>query len=758
MSRMTSILGPEGLVARALGDRFEHRDEQIRVADAIADAMHARAHLLVEAGTGTGKSFAYLAPAMRRCLDHAETVVVVTNTISLQEQLVAKDIPLLAALLNPPDDSPADASADDPANARASRGVPPRSDHQPSHQPLHPSDPAFDPNDLIDPTYDADGVRLDDHKIPDTPDKPTPAIIPCLVKGRGNYLSIRRLKLASSRQDKLFADPAARRSLHAIEDWAYATTDGTLASLPQLERPAVWDRVQSDSGNCMGRKCPTYRQCFYQNARRAMEKANLLVCNHALFFSDLALRMRGHAFLPRYDHVVIDEAHSAEEVASEHFGLSISEGRVNHLLSTLYSPRAAKGYLAHLALLAGSADDVDSAVRLVLEADNASRAFFENIASLAGRLGENGGRVRTPPDIPNTLSPAMNELALRLQRLKDQAKLEADKFELNAYADRALEIAQGAAAWLEQSMPESVYWVESARTSDGRSRRLTLACSPVDVGPLLKEHLFARGCSVTLTSATLTTRRVSPDEPAEHAETAFAHTMSRLGCEGAATLQVGSPFDYRAAVELFVDRTMPDPRQLPPREYQQALVKRILHHADATDGGVFVLFTSLAVLASVATMLADPLADRAMPLLVQNRSGTRTEILEAFRREDRAVLLGAASFWQGVDVPGRALRNVIITRLPFDPPDRPLTEARGERIKARAGDPFREESLPRAVIRFKQGFGRLIRSTTDRGRVVVLDPRLMSAAYGRHFLAALPEGVTVHEITPQGTRTHTDDL
>lgn len=736
---MTDILGPGGLVARTLGDRFEHRDEQIRVADAIAAAMEARAHLLVEAGTGTGKSFAYLAPAMLRCLERGEVVVIATNTISLQEQLVGKDIPLLKALLDPP-------TPDEPsARAERQHGAPLNDAQSPDHN------------------FDHDAIA-DDHP-PASPRGSDPArstplsgsIRPCLVKGRGNYVSIRRLKLASQRQDKLLSDPAARRSLHVVEDWAYATTDGTLSSLPALERPSVWDRVQSDSGNCMGRKCPTYKQCFYQSARRVMEQANLLVCNHALFFSDLALRSRGVGFLPRYDHVVIDEAHNAEDVASEHFGLSLSEGRVTHLLSNLYTPRAAKGYLAQLSLQAGSTDDVDATIRLVLEAEGATRAFFEGIAALSDRIGEGGGRVRTPVSMENPLSPAMNELALRLNRLKDVVKVDADKFELNAYAERAMEVAMSASAWLEQTVSDSVYWIESTRTSEGRGRRLTVAASPIEVGPLLKEHLFGRGCSVTLTSATLTTRRVDPDEPSEHAETAFMHTMSRLGCEGAGTLQVGSPFDYRNAVELFVDRTMPDPRELPPREYQRALVERILHHADATDGGVFVLFTSLAVLGSVSTMLADPLADRSMPLLVQNKSGSRTEILEAFRREDRAVLLGAASFWQGVDVPGRALRNVVITRLPFDPPDRPLTEARGERIKQRGGDPFREDSLPRAVIRFKQGFGRLIRAATDRGRVVVLDPRLLTAGYGRHFLAALPEGIPIHEITRDGIRTHTDD-
>lgn len=721
---MEDILGPGGLVARAMGDRFERRDEQVRVAEAIDRAMEARAHLLVEAGTGVGKSFAYLAPSMVRCMERGEVVVIATNTIALQEQLVGKDIPLLRALL-------------DPGAGERSCGVGAAPGAEPGEAARDGGDEGAGDSGGESGGGASGGVR------------------PCLVKGRGNYLSIRRLRLASQRQDRLLADAASRRSLHVIEDWAYQTGDGTLSSLPPLERPGVWDRVQSDSGNCMGRKCPTHRQCFYQSARRAMERANLLVCNHALFFSDLALRMRGHGFLPRYDHVVIDEAHSAEEVASEHFGLSLSEGRVSHLLSTLYAPRQARGYLAHLALSVGSADEVDGTVRLVLEAEGACRAFFEAVGGLSDRLGEGGGRVRTPARIDNPLSPAMHELALRLGRLKASAKAEADKFELNAYAERAMEIAMSAAAWVGQEVADCVYWIESSRPADGRGRRLTVACSPVEVGPLLREHLFGRGCSVTLTSATLTTRRVRDDEPSEHAETAFLHTMACLGCEGAGTLQVGSPFDYGASVELLVDRTMPDPRGLPARDHHRALVERILSHVDETDGGAFVLFTSLATLGAVGTMLADSLAERGMPLLVQGRSGSRTEILEAFRREGRAVLLGAASFWQGVDVPGRALRNVIITRLPFDPPDRPLTEARAERIKERGGDPFREDSLPRAVIRFKQGFGRLIRSSSDRGRVVVLDPRLLSAGYGRLFLEALPPGVPIREITASGVRTRT---
>ncbi|TVQ63188.1 MAG: helicase [Phycisphaerales bacterium] len=680
------ILGNGGVIARALGGDYEARPQQLRMAEAVARTLASRSHLLVEAGTGVGKSYAYLVPAVLRAVEHGETVVVATNTIALQEQIVQRDVPLLQSTLAEPDDAASDAPW---------RG----------------------------------------------------SLRPVLVKGRGNYLSIRRLKLASQRQDRLFPDAAARRSLHVIEDWAYQTDDGTLSTLPALERPGIWDKVQSDSGNCMGRKCPNHQACFYQAARREMERANLLICNHALFFSDLALRARGVGFLPRYDHVILDEAHGAEDTAADHFGLSVSEGKAMHLLGTLFHRRTRKGYLAQLNLIDDDLRPVERAVGLVADAEEATRDFFEQLARLVERGDLPTGRMRRPEMVENALTPAMNALSVRLRSMKDLAKSEADKFELNAYAERASEIADAAEVILAQALPGYAYWVEVTRREHasraGQGVRVSASCAPIEVAPLLKEHLFEKGHSVVLTSATLATRTVGPGEALEHAETAFAHAMTRLGCEGAETLQLGSPFDYAQQVELFVDRTMPDPNDA---RYLPELCARIMDHAAETKGGAFVLFTSLRTLRQAAEELRCPLEALGCPLLAQELDGSRTAMLEAFRAEPASVLFGAASFWQGVDVRGAGLRNVIITRLPFDPPDRPLTEARTEGIRARGGDPFREDSLPRAVIRFKQGFGRLVRSATDKGRVVVLDPRLVTKPYGRFFLKALPEGVPVREL------------
>lgn len=672
--KIEEYFAPGGPIAARLGDAFEPRPEQARMALAVEQALEARKLLMVEAGTGVGKSFAYLLPAVKRIVesDFQERVVVATNTIALQEQLLRKDVPLLGQIFT-----------------------------------------ALDDNGQSVPAFTAE-----------------------LVKGRGNYVSIRRLKMASERQDKLFADPTSRRDLHAIEDWAYATTDGTLATLPQLTRPSVWGSVQSDSGNCMGRKCPSFEQCFFQRARRKMERANLLICNHALFFSDLALRKGGVGFLPEYHHVILDEAHGVEDVASEHFGVELSEGRIRFLLSTLYNPHRGKGLLASVGItLSPEADAaVSHAQRKVEEADAASLDFFEQVVRLTGhrpatkRLPSIHTQDAEPP-IHDTIGESFKKLALSLKALKEHARTDADKYELNAFIERTQSIADQAEIICNQQYDGYVYWAQTETGERGGRVRASLAAAPVEVGPILHEHLYNQKISVILTSATLTTDGAS-----------FKHTQRRLGCEEAETIALGSPFDHAAQAELHADASMPDPRS---PDYISELVSRIVRHVRETDGGAFVLFTSFDTMFKSAEMAAPALARLDLPMLVHGRDGSREAILDRFRSDERSVLFGTSSFWQGVDVRGRGLRNVIITRLPFDPPDRPLTQARLELIEARGGNAFMEDSLPRAVIRFKQGFGRLIRSKTDSGRVVVLDPRIVTARYGRLFINALPEGVRV---------------
>lgn len=657
---IADALGPGGAIARELGDGYEPRQQQIDMADAVERTLAERGQLMIEAGTGVGKSLGYLLPAVRRIIEAGERVVVATNTIALQEQILSKDLPILERIFE-----------------------------------------------------DEDGF---------------PMFRAELVKGRGNYLSVRRLMLASQRQEKLFPDAASKRSLHQIEDWAYDTREGTLSTLPQLERPGVWDHARSDSGNCMGRRCPTYDRCFYQQARRSAESADLLVCNHALFFSDLALRGRGIGFLPPYDHVILDEAHMAEDVASDHFGLSLAEGRVVHLLGTLYRDGRGTGYLASLPILGPDGERVSRAIGLVRQADRARERFFE---SLADRVGRSTGTLRIPVGqrIENTLSDPFGELAVALKLLRDLLTNDEDRHELNSYIERVRAVADEADALCDQTLDGCVYWIETTRASRGgfAGVRATLSCSPVEVAPILSSQLFNGEQSVVLTSATLTTGSGS-----------FAHAKERLGCDAARTLEVGSPFDHAAQVKLYVEPDLPDPRE---PNHLRALTRSILRHVLETEGGAFVLFTSFKSMHDAAGQLRGAFEDHALPLWVQGQDGSRQHILERFRGDERSVLFGTSSFWQGVDVRGEGLRNVIITRLPFDPPDRPLTEARGELLRSRGKDPFRDDALPRSVIRFKQGFGRLIRSSTDRGRVVVLDKRIVKSRYGRAFLKALPEGV-----------------
>ncbi len=690
----------DSTLARKL-DGFELRPQQIEMTESIAAAFNRNGIALIEAPTGVGKTLAYLLPATLWALRNKERIVISTRTINLQEQIILHDLPLLRNCLG------------EEFNA-------------------------------------------------------------CLVKGRGNYVCLHKLDRAFS-EVTLFEEPHRLEQLHGIVDWAEKTRDGSVSDLPFMPDRMLWERVCCEADVCVGGSCRHFRNCFFMQARRDMAAADLLVVNHHMLFADVAVKREtgdfsASAVLPSYGRVIFDEAHSIEDAATEYFGISATRAGMHKVMNRLLHVESGqeRGLLPFLKLKLMrncpqvSIDEYQAYLELIekqvqpavlLTEDTLDDAF----TALREYTSENSGQIgreiqwRLTPEILSAASlrelheeiilPAVfqTQVLMRLaqdllDKLKtirslepgDESPVQMEVVELAACLRRMQQVADALTEFTEETLEDNtVRWIEiNSRDED----KVRIARCPLAVGKPLAEWVYAKTDSIIMTSATLAVQKK------------FDYCKGRIGLDLAEAgrvqeLLLGSPFDYKRQALLCVPTGGPDPNA---PAFLETAVEHIRSILKITRGHAFVLFTSFGSLDFAYEQLEDELLSRGIRPLCQGRD-SRSRLLQAFREDISSVLFGTDSFWEGVDVAGEALQCVIVTRLPFRVPTEPILEARAKAIEQAGGNAFMDFSVPQAVIKLRQGFGRLIRRRTDWGTVVVLDNRIVTKYYGRIFMNSLPD-------------------
>jgi ATP-dependent DNA helicase DinG len=672
---VASILEYGGPFSQYFGS-FEQRPEQVEMLRTVTEALSSSRHMMVEAGTGVGKSFAYLVPAALFAIQNNTRVVVSTNTINLQDQLIKKDIPDLRAALN--------------LDLRAA-----------------------------------------------------------VLKGRSNYLCPRRLQYMRQRFP---ASENEMRVLAKVLVWLMENQSGDRNEI-NLTGPAereVWGRMSAEDDACGGETCVKHTggACPFYKARQAAITAHVLIVNHALLLSDIA---SGSHVLPAYDYLIVDEAHHLESATTNALSFRLTEFDLGRMLKELGGTTT--GVLSRLL---GETNEslrpsdfglvqqkVNRATDMSIRLENLNREFFQVLGEFVKFQREG-----QPPSnyswqariLPATRTlPGWDEVEMIWDQTGETFRLlltnlaELHREAGSLYADgldqledvisdlgnvyrRLAEAEANVSGMIEKPDPGTVYWIEV----NPRGERLSLNAAPLQVGPLIEKYLWNEKSSVILTSATMT------------AHGSFDYMRRTLGAEIADEMELGSPFDYESSTMLYLPTDIPEPNQ---QGYTQALNRALIHTAKATGGRMLVLFTSYAALKRTSQGITGPLAREDIYVLEQGEGASPNTLLESFKATDRAVLLGTRSFWEGVDVPGEALQVVVITKLPFDVPTDPLIAARSEMYE----NSFNEYYLPEAILKFRQGFGRLIRSQSDHGIVAILDKRVVTKQYGRLFIESLPQ-------------------